>query len=325
MSGQPLVSVILPIYNERLDYLTSAVESILRQSHDNIELLIMDDGSGPETAAALDLLVRRDARMRLFRQENKGLTPTLNTLIMLSRGEFIARQDSDDISEPERIERQVAFFASHPKLMLLGTDCLIIDAQGKVLHRQHVETRPHALRRRLRRTNQFVHGSVMFRSAVFSSNCNSHHGDCIPLQYHECIRHAQDYDFFLRISERYEIANIHLPLYRYRINPDSISVAKSRDQLFMGMVAGEAARQRRKGIEFHWSQETYEQIASSLKGPLHQRYLEYLVCSSQGRNLLLTERKTDALRMFWRAFVSWPGPKGLWRLLRTLTPWRFVR
>lgn len=314
MSASPLVSVIMPVYNERREYLELAVASILRQTHTNLELLIMDDGSGPETAAALEAMVRRDERIRLTRQENSGLTISLNRLIRQARGVFIARQDSDDISEPERLQQQVAFFATHDKLMLLGTDCLLIDSQGKVLLRQRLETRPRVLKRKLLRTNQFGHGSVMFNSVVFMNEL-----------YYEEYRYAEDYDLFLRISERYPIANLGLPLYRYRINPESISVAKSRQQVFMGMIAVEVAQRRRNGQRIIWSEEIYEQIAAFLKTPWHQRRLECLVCAGQGRNLLLAGRKAEARRIFWRAFSLSPSPRRLWHLLRSLMPWRWVR
>ncbi len=315
MSSRPLVSVIMPVYNERPEYLDLAVESILRQTYDNFEFLIMDDGSGPETAAALDAVARRDGRIRFIRQENAGLTVSLNRLIRLARGVFLARQDSDDISEPERFEQQVSCFFAHPELKLLGTDCLLIDPQGKVLHRHRILTQPETLRRRMRRNNQFAHGSVMFRSEIFK----------IEGMYYEEYRYAEDYDLFLRISERHMVDNLDLPLYRYRINPESISVAKSHQQILMGMVAREVGKLRRKGQEIRWSQETYDRIAASLTTPRHQRLLECLVCSGQGRNLLLAGRKAEARRLFWRSLAISPSPKRLWHLLRSLVPWRWVR
>lgn len=314
MSVRPLVSVIMSVYNERPDYLDLAVKSILGQTYDNLEFLIMDDGSGPLTSAALDAVARSDPRIRLFRQENSGLTVALNYLIRQSQSVYVARQDSDDISDPERIEREVFFLGVHPEVMLLGTGCLLIDSQGKVLHRQRVKTRPRTLRRLMSHTNQFVHGSVMFRAKVFLEN-----------MYYEEFRYAEDYDLFLRIAGRYSVANIDLPLYRYRINPESISVSKSRQQLLMGMIVREAARLRRQGALVGWSQEGYEHIANSLNTPSHSRLLECSVLTAQGRNLLLAGKKAEARQMFWRAFAFCPGLRGMWRLLRSLLPWRYVR
>jgi len=313
MNVRPLVSVIMSVYNEVPEYLNLAVESILRQTYENIEFLIADDGSAPEAATVLDDISRRDPRIHLIRHENFGLTESLNHLIRQTHGAFVARQDSDDISEPDRIRQQVSFFADRPNLMLLGTGCLLIDAQGRGLHRQRIKTHPRTLRRLLRRTNQFVHGSVMFRTEVFN-----HH------MYYEDFRYAEDYDLFTRIADRFLVANIALPLYRYRINPESISVAKSREQLFMGMVVRKAARLRRKGYPIHWSPETFELISKTLKTPLNRRHLECLVFGAQGRIHNLTGRKAEARRMYWRAFASYPSPRALWWLLRSLIPWRYV-
>lgn len=314
MNDRHLVSVIMSVYNEIPEYLDLAVESILHQTYENIEFLIADDGSGQEAAAALDEVARRDPRIHLFRHENTGLSTALNHLIRQSHGAFVARQDSDDISEPDRIEQQVSYSAGHPEVMLLGTGCLLIDAQGKVLHRQRVKTRPQTLRRLLRRTNQFVHGSVMFRAEVFQGQ-----------MYYWGFRHAEDYDLFLRIAERFPVANIDLPLYRYRIYPQSISVSRSHEQIFMGMIAREGDRLRRKGTPEQWNDEIYERIAATMNTPLHFRRLDSSVCTAQGRNLLLLGKKTEARRMFWRAFASTPGYRELWRVLRSLLPGRYVR
>jgi glycosyltransferase involved in cell wall biosynthesis len=314
MSPGPLVSVIMPVFNERPEYLDLAVASILAQTYDHLEFLIMDDGSEPEKAAALEAAARRDGRIRLIRQENSGLTVSLNRLIRQAQGGFIARQDSDDISEPDRLERQVSFFASHPGVMLLGTGSLLIDPNGDVLHRQRVRTNPLFLKRRLRRANQFVHGSVMFHSEVFNKD-----------HYYEDYRYAEDYDLFLRISEHYPIANLDLPLYRYRINPASISVSKSHQQLSMGMVVREAGRRRRQGFDSRWSQQTYDLISASLDSPRHHRRLKGLACTAQGRNLLLLGRKAEARGMFWRALAVCPSPRGLWHLLLSFLPGRVVR
>lgn len=313
MNSRPLVTVILPVYNERREYLESAVESILRQTYGNLEFLIADDGSGPETAAILDEMVPRDPRIRLIRHENLGLTRTLNKLIRQSHGAFIARQDSDDISELDRIERQVSCFSSRPELMLLGTGCLLIDAQDKVLYRERVKTRSRTLKRILKRTNQFVHGSVMFRSEVF-----------LKYGYYEEYRYAEDYDLFSRIAEKCEIDNIDLPLYRYRINPEGISVAKMREQLYMGMIVREAGRLRRAGLQVHWSQEANERIAASLNTTSHQRKFKSIVCTAQARNLLLVGKKKEAWKKLYRAFVSSPGIRELWRLVRCVVPRGYV-
>jgi glycosyltransferase involved in cell wall biosynthesis len=315
MSPRPLVSVIMSVFNERAEYLDLAVNSILAQTYAPLEFLIMDDGSDPETAAALAAAARRDPRIRLSRQANAGLTVALNRLIRKAKGAYVARQDSDDLSEPQRLARQVAFLESHPEVMLLGTGALLIDSQGGVLHHQRVEARPALLKRRLHRTNQFVHGSVIFRAGIFNQE----------FAYHEGCRYCQDYDLFLRIAEHHPVANLDLPLYRYRINPQSISMAKVRQQTLMGMVVREAGRRRRQGRECGGFRETYAEITASLNTPRHQRRLAGLVLTTQARNLLLLGKKAEAQGLFWRALAACPSPARLRHLLLSLLPGRVCR
>ena len=308
MNYKPLVSVIMSVYNETSEYLVLSVESIIKQTCRNLEFLIVDDGSDTEIQKKIDKIVSNDERIRLFRQKNKGLTKTLNWLIRHSKGTYIARQDSDDISTLERIEKQVSYLNENQSLKLVGTGCLIIDDKGKVLRRERVKTNTNVLKRRLRHTNQFIHGSVMFHSDIFKNGQNMYSEDC---------NYAQDYDLFLRISEKYNVANIDEPLYKYRISNDSISQTKIREQLYMGMIIREAAKMRRKNINLTWNKELYKQIDASLKTKAHQRKLEFLVLTAQGRNALLTNKKKEAQKVFLRAFFTCPGFKSIYRIIAT--------
>ena len=103
----PLVSVIMSAYNSK-STIGESIESILSQSYQNIELLICNDGSTDDTQKILNSFQKKDSRVRLFQNpKNLGLTASLNILIAESKGVFIARQDADDISLPERLEEQL--------------------------------------------------------------------------------------------------------------------------------------------------------------------------------------------------------------------------
>src|SRR5437867_4347597 len=115
---RPSISVVLPVYNCP-HYVGEAIDSILAQSYADFELIVINDGSTDETPRVLERV--RDSRVRLYAQENRGLAATLNRGIELARGRYIARQDQDDASLPERLEKQVAFLDAHPNCALVGT------------------------------------------------------------------------------------------------------------------------------------------------------------------------------------------------------------
>src|SRR4051812_15533497 len=117
-SEAPKISVLLPVYNAE-PYLKEAIDSVLQQTFADFELIIINDGSKDRSADIIKSYT--DKRILFIDQENIGLSATLNKGIALARGEYIARQDNDDISRPERFRKQVTYLDAHPRTMLLGT------------------------------------------------------------------------------------------------------------------------------------------------------------------------------------------------------------
>lgn len=208
----PRVSVILPVYNGA-EYLREAVDSILTQTYPDFELIAMNDGSSDGTAAILDAV--RDPRVRVIHQENLGLALTLNKGIGLARGEFIARQDADDISRPERLARQVEYLDAHPACGLLGT-WSVIQEDRTPTSRQHKHPCSNGeLQFRLLFDSFFVHSSVMIRRTAL---------DRAGLYPTDPERNPpEDFDLWLRIAQEHELANLPEPLLVYREVPGSIS------------------------------------------------------------------------------------------------------
>lgn len=124
MTAPEKLSVLLPVYNTRSDWLTVAIESVLNQTFRDFELLLLNDGStDPDTLATLAAFEKADERVRLIHNpENMGLPKTLNRGLTFARYDWIARMDADDISDPQRFEKQVAFLKAHPHVTLLGTN-----------------------------------------------------------------------------------------------------------------------------------------------------------------------------------------------------------
>jgi glycosyltransferase involved in cell wall biosynthesis len=128
-----MVSVIMPVFNAKL-YLSEAVESILSQTFADFELITIDDCSTDGSLEILKSFAEKDKRVLVLDNErNLGVTPTLNRGLATANGELIARMDADDISLPERLEKQAAFLKAHPEVGLVSGDALAIDAQGSTI------------------------------------------------------------------------------------------------------------------------------------------------------------------------------------------------
>ncbi|RPH82026.1 MAG: glycosyltransferase [Nitrospiraceae bacterium] len=207
-----LVSILFPVYNGAA-YLRESLDSLLRQSHQEFELIIIDDGSRDESARIIQNV--NDHRIRFYRQDNRGLAATLNRAIALSRGEYLARQDQDDLSFPDRLEKQLRYLATHPQCGLVGTWAEIVSGTEKTgrVHRHAAEN--HCLRFDLLFDNPFVHSSVMFRkSAVEAVGMYSTDSSRQP---------PEDYELWSRLSRKWEVANIPEVLHIYREVPTSMS------------------------------------------------------------------------------------------------------
>ncbi len=130
-----LVSVLIPVYNVEA-YFEEAVRSILSQTYSKLEIVIVDDCSTDGTYSICQRLAESDPRIRLFRNDaNRKIASTLNRALSESTGQLIARMDGDDISEPDRIERQVDYLNSNPHVDLVGVNLIGIDENGKELNR----------------------------------------------------------------------------------------------------------------------------------------------------------------------------------------------
>src|SRR4051812_26679567 len=126
MAASPTVSVLMAVYNGE-QYLREAVNSILSQTFKDFEFIIIDDGSTDRSPELLASYARADSRVKLISRPNKGLTKSLNEGLHAARGEFVARMDGDDISLPERFERQVSYLREHPEVVLVGSRVEFID------------------------------------------------------------------------------------------------------------------------------------------------------------------------------------------------------
>ncbi|MDP8230795.1 MAG: glycosyltransferase [Candidatus Gorgyraea atricola] len=221
----PKLSVIMSAYNSER-YLDESIKSILGQSFKDFEFLIIDDGSIDRTSEILNDYQKTDNRIRVIKNKvNIGLSKSLNIGIREAQGEYIARQDADDTSMPDRLSKQIEFMQDSEEIAISGTFYRMIDERDRLLYRFIMPAEDSEIKKWLREVNCFCHGSVMFRKKDIKEV------GLYPEQY-EC---SQDYALWLTMSKNYKLANIPEFLYTLRLHGSARSVkdkAKQWDCLF---------------------------------------------------------------------------------------------
>lgn len=167
MSSKPLVSVTIPCYNAE-KYVESAVCSIMNQTYKNLEIIITDDCSTDKTFEILQRLAKEDSRIKLYKNEtNLKIVKTLNNMIFQANGKYIARMDADDVSLPERIEKQVLFLEQNSDFSFCGTNAYHIDENGKTIDKSVLPETFEDNKFFLKFYSTFYHPTVMIRSDVY--------------------------------------------------------------------------------------------------------------------------------------------------------------
>lgn len=212
-AANPLVSVIMSVHNgER--WLDEAIQSIIRQTYLNWEFIIIDDASNEATQQILGNY-KNDARFKITRIEtNQGLTKNLNLAISMCNGELIARMDGDDISLPERLQKQILFLQQFPQTDVVGGFIEFIDEKSnpKGIWKDDRRCVTHEkIKRLLPRRNCIAHPSVMIRKRIFDE-----------FKYNESQTHSQDWDLWLRLTDHGKVIDkVAETVLLYRIHPKS--------------------------------------------------------------------------------------------------------
>lgn len=237
LNATPKVSVIMAVYNGA-QYLDHAIESILEQTFTDFEFIIVNDGSTDATAQILSTYT--DPRIVVLNNSfNEGLAKSLNRGISISRGDYIARHDADDFSAPNRLKAQVDLLDARLKVGFVGTTVIWIDEDGmqKEIWRQPTEN-PH-IQATLVRYCCLIHGSIMMRRESLQD---------VGGLYNECMRTGQDYDLWLKMSEKWDVAVIPEPLYFYRRHDKMASKQHHLEQTRNAKQALDSTLERRKKL-----------------------------------------------------------------------------
>ncbi len=195
----PAVSVVMPVHNTP-QYVEEAVSSILAQSFQDFELLVVDDGSNNETRALLCRLEGTDPRIKVFYRDHSGISPTRNFAVQQAKAPLIANLDSDDVALPNRLQQQVDYLSAHPECEVVGGQALQIDPEGAELGPIVVKLGHDEIVSQLEwgRGLAVIHSAAMFRKASFD-----------PVGgYDNSLPKAEDLDLYLKLAERGKLANL---------------------------------------------------------------------------------------------------------------------
>ncbi|HUC79802.1 MAG TPA: glycosyltransferase family 2 protein [Flavisolibacter sp.] len=201
----PLISVLIPTYNvER--FVEEAIRSIMLQTYQNLEIIIVDDCSTDKTYSILEQLATEDARIKLYRnRQNLKIVASLNYALSQASGKLIARMDGDDISAPDRIEKQYSYLVNHPEVDLVGVSYYLINEDGEKLKEERFLTQIEKVNQATRYVSPVPH-IWLARRSIYT----------VVGDYR--IPTAEDYDFILRaIDKGFHVTNLAEPLYYTRL------------------------------------------------------------------------------------------------------------
>ena len=236
--NKPLISVVMPAYNAE-KYIRQGIDSILNQTYSNIELLIADDASKDSTKKIIDSYT--DKRIKTFHNDkNLGYLKTCNKLFAFAKGDFIAFQDADDLSVPNRLESQIEAFKSDNKLGAVGCNMTAIDTQNNQMFSTHYHLTHEAILKEIPDYFTVIPNSYLFKIDVYKKIGG----------YNEYFNRmgAEDYYWTYLIMEKYKLVNLREPLYLYRYNPVSITGDRSDNpkKMFSYRIVGFLINQRKK-------------------------------------------------------------------------------
>lgn len=218
MQTPPAISVLLSVYNAD-KYVSLAIESILNQTVTDFELIIVDDCSSDDSWNICQNYARQDNRIVAVRNKlNIGGCETLNVGLKLARGRYIARQDNDDWSYPDRLAKQLKFMETHPDIGIVGGSMEIMNENGKVIGKRSYNTTDSQIRNNIFRYSPFCHPLVMFRKSILDSVGN----------YNFKFAPADDYELYFRIGKLSKFANLNEVLMKYRVISTSLTNSQTK-------------------------------------------------------------------------------------------------
>ena len=220
MKNNPIISVILPVYNSE-NYILECLESIKSQTIQNFELILIDDNSTDRSLEIAENYLYNyfHVKFRIIKNEyNIGITRSLNKAFKLSNSKYIARADADDINKPNRFEMQFEYLEKNDDISIVGSNVEYIDKNNKFIQYSNLPLNHTDIKSSLFLYNPMVHSTIFFRKKIFSKS-----------PYNKKFFTSQDYDMYCRIINSHRFCNIKSPLVKYRFQINLYQVKKEKN------------------------------------------------------------------------------------------------
>ena len=301
-----MITVLMPLYNGA-SYVRQAVESILNQSYRNFEFLIIDDGStdaGPDIVTAM-----RDERIVLLRNpSNLGVAATLNRGLEAARGRYIARMDADDISLPDRLERQVRFMDEHPDVGISGSWVWLFGG-GKLPFTCRVPGESREVAAYMLFENPLWHMTVIMRRDALNY---------YSLRYNPDFSRSEDYDLWIRAGRFFPLANLERVLVRVRRTEGSATranwneVTRQTEVLLGRQLSNFGMSVTEEDVAFHHRIGRGYRMTSRSQITLAESWLSRLLSENRQRAVVDETALRKVIGIIWFRLCANSGPLGPW-------------
>lgn len=224
----PVLTVYMPVFNAA-SYVSDAIDSILTQTYKNFEFIIIDDCSTDCTPKILKSYSRRDPRIRLYRNKiNLGVSASADIAISLARGKFLARMDADDISFPDRFQKQIRFLKNNPQTVAVGGQCITINSVNKIIGNKKFPTSPQAIQDMMFWAVPIQHPTLMVNLKMLPQNF---------VWYDRNKTSAEEINLMFRLLTIGKLANLPEFLIYYRQLPTSLSRINPKYTFYLTLLS----------------------------------------------------------------------------------------
>jgi len=224
----PLVSVIMPVYNAG-NFLMEAIESILNQTYQNFEFIIVDDASTDNSWKILKNFAKKDKRIRIYRmKENVGVSKTVKFAIEKSKGKFLARMDADDIAHPKRLEKEINYLLKNEKTVAVGTQCWLIDEKGKKIGEKIFPTK-------FEEIYKYIFIFIPVQQPTLMINRTK-----LPKDfeyYYDGMNTAEEVELIFKLFQYGKVENLKEKLHYYRIHKNNTSLKNPKKTFFLTLLS----------------------------------------------------------------------------------------